>query len=424
MSYSTTTVRFGTKRILVTQPNQRQYGHLGLEVVMSLAQARRYGFDVCFVRSSMLGSGLFELESPEVRVLRPAPVLHGVLRGCLSWQKVRGRLVGWREKVEREFARETSRYVDDGGMPDEIREGLRGVRRRLRSSTERLERARRKDELYLERRLVREPVVVQLQATAHEEAAAQARAHGIEPDAPLVCIHAREEGYKRGQEIHDTKPQLHRDDTVRNVRIESYLPAVDELVRRGYTVVRLGDPTMMPVAHPGVIDLATSPRRTNLLEIYCLLRSRLLIASESGLVGVMYVTNTPSLLVNVTTPIASYPIRAPGLFLPKTVVDRRDGRRLIGADLLTLDYHANFRDSRRFEYVDNSPEHILDATRELLDWVTGTWTESPGQRRYHDAAVSAAEQLQKQSEHVRKWGLHEGFLGDGRIARAGLAQQR
>lgn len=146
MSYSTTTVRLGTKRILVTQPNQRQYGHLGLEMVMSLAHARRDGLDVCFVRSSRLGSSLFELESPKVRVLRPAPVIHGVLRGCLSWQKVRGRLVGWREKVEREFARETSRCVDDGGMPDEIREGMRDMRR-LRSSLERFDRDRRRGEL-------------------------------------------------------------------------------------------------------------------------------------------------------------------------------------------------------------------------------------------------------------------------------------
>lgn len=423
MSYSTTTVRFGTKRILVTHPNQHQYGHLGLEMAMSLAHARRDGLDVCFVRSSRLGSGLFELESPEVRVLRPAPVLHGVLRGCLSWRNVRHRLGVWREKVGREFARETSRYVDHGGIPDEIREGMRGVRRRLRSSLEELERERRGQELYLERRLVREPVVVRLQPAARDAAAAQASAHGIDPAAPLVCIHAREEGYKRGNEIHDTKPHLHRDDTVRNVRIESYMPAVDELVRRGYTVVRLGDATMMPVSHPGVVDLATSPSRTNLLEVYCLLRSRLLIASESGLVGVMYVTNTPSLLVNVTTPIASYPIRAPGLFLPKTVVDRRDGRRLTGHDLLTLDYHVNFRDSRRFEYVDNTPEQILNATGELLDWVGGRWSESPGQRHYHETAVAAAAQLRDRLEHIRKWGLHDGFLGDGRIARAGLAAQ-
>ena len=177
---------------------------------------------------------------------------------------------------------------------------------------------------------------------------------------------------------------------------------------------------MTPVTHPGVVDLATSPMRTNLLEIYCMLRSSLLIAGESGLAGITYVTNTPFLLVNATEPIAAYPIRAPGLFMPKTVLDKRDGRRLTSLELLGLDYHRQFRDMRRYEYVDNSPHEVREATREMLEWVRGHWSESPGQRSYHEAIMSAAQQLRRRSTYVRKWGLHEGFLGDGRIARIAL----
>ena len=53
--------------------------------------------------------------------------------------------------------------------------------------------------------------------------------------------------------------------------------AAKGLRARGYTVVRLGDPSMTPLSHPGVIDLATSPARTNLLEVYCLLRSAFIV---------------------------------------------------------------------------------------------------------------------------------------------------
>ena len=62
-------------------------------------------------------------------------------------------------------------------------------------------------------------------------------------------------------------------------RLASMTPteAVDDLVQRGYTVIRLGDPSMTPLRHPGVVDLATSPTRTNLLEVYCLLRSDFII---------------------------------------------------------------------------------------------------------------------------------------------------
>ena len=427
MSFATTTVRLGTKRVLVARPNGQQYGHLGLEIVMSLARARQADADVYLVPpSTMLGSGLFELESPQVRMLHPTAVVRELLRVCISWRELRERVDKWRDEVreqfEREFVHEVSRYVGDPGMPQRVREGLRGARRRLRAAIEQAVRDRLRRPAYYERRLLREPVPVRLNAAAAEEAAAQARAHGIAPDARLVCIHARESGYKQGHEIQDTKPQRGRDDHARNARIESYFEAVDCLVGRGYTVVRLGDPTMTPVCRAGVVDLATSPGRTNLLEIYCLLRSDLLIAGESGLLGITAVTNTPFLCVNVTEPISAYPVRAPGLFLPKAVVDKRDGRRLTQLDLLTADYQRYFRDHKRYLYIDNSPADIREATCEMLDWLGGTRTESPAQRRYHDAIVSAAARLRRRFTYARKWGLHRGFLGDGRIAQIAVEE--
>ena len=426
MSFTTTTVRFGGRRVLVARPNERQYGHLGLEMTMSLMGARETDSDVYFVRpSTPLGGGLFELESPDVRVLRPTPVVRELLRACISWRKLLDRVDGWRdgvrEQVEREFVREATRYVADPSMPQEVRQRLRGVRGRLRASLDQALRNKRRRPPYYKRRLLREPVPVRLHPAAREDAAAQARAHGIPPDAPLVCIHAREAGYKRGSEIQDTKPHDGRNDAARNALIESYFEAADYLVQCGYTVIRLGDPSMRPVHRPGVVDLATSPARTNLLEVYCLLRSDLIIAGESAYVNLVYLTNTPILVVNATEPISAYPIRAPGLFLPKTVVDKRDGRRLTTVDLLTPDYHRQLRDTRRYQYVDNSPEQIRKATEEMLEWIDGRWTESQAQRSYHEAIVSAAEKLWRRSQYVRKWGLHDGFLGDGRIARVALA---
>jgi putative glycosyltransferase (TIGR04372 family) len=313
-----------------------------------------------------------------------------------------------------------TRYVGDPGMPQPVREVLRGARRRLRASLEQAVRARARRPAYYERRLLREPVPVRLSPAAAGTAAAAAMAAGIPPGAPLVCIHAREAGYKRGRELHETKLQVHRDDRTRNARIESYLGAVDELVARGYTVVRLGDPTMTPVHHPGVVDLATSPMRTNLLEVYCLLRSAFIIAGESAYVNVICLTNTPILLVNATEPISAYPVRAPGLFLPKAVIDKRDGRRLTNVDLLTSDYQRYFRNNKRYLYLDNSAAEIREATCEMLAWIEGRWTESPEQRQYHQAIMAAAARLRRGFTYARKWGLHEGFLGDGRIARAAL----
>ena len=100
---------------------------------------------------------------------------------------------------------------------------------------------------YYRRRLLREPIPVRLSARAEEQAVREAAAIGLDERTRIVTVHAREAGYKFGREVQDAKPNSVRDDSTRNVRIESYFAAIDHLVERGYTVVRMGDPTMTPV---------------------------------------------------------------------------------------------------------------------------------------------------------------------------------
>jgi putative glycosyltransferase (TIGR04372 family) len=421
MGVTTATVTWRGSRVLVAMPNVRHYGHLGLEILMSLARARQLGASVYFVRpSTVAGEALFELESPDVPVLRPSRLGQAALRARIAAHETRARFDDWRDEFNEAWHQELtaglSTHIADGSLPPPVRDRLREARRRLRASADAIVRGRAGRPSYFQRRLLRPRLPVQLRADAEAEAAAAALAHGIDPRARLVCIHARESGYKRGHEIQDAKPHSGRDDRVRNARIASYLPACDHLIGLGYTVVRLGDPSMTPVSHPGVIDLATSPRRSHRLEIHCLLRSDLIVANESGLAGVSYLTNTPMLLVNVTEPIAAYPVRAPGLFVPKAVLDRRTGRRLANTELLTDDYQTHFRNPRRYAYVDNDPGEITAAVIEMLAYRDGTWRESAKQRDYHQAITGAAAALQH-NHYVRKWGLDGDFLGDGRIAK-------
>ena len=103
----------------------------------------------------------------------------------------------------------------------------------------------------------------------HERAVIEeAAALGISLTTPVVTVHVRESRYRSAAGLRQRSWNV-----LRNARVETYFEAFSALVERGYTVVRLGDPTMTPARRSGVIDLATSPARTEWLEIWCMLRS-------------------------------------------------------------------------------------------------------------------------------------------------------
>src|SRR6266542_1768557 len=123
---------------------------------------------------------------------------------------------------------------------------------------------------------------------------------------------------------------------------------------------------MLPVERSGLIDLATSSARDPYLEAYCIWKSHFLLCGESGPQGAAYLLNTPLLTVNGTDPISSFPVRADGIYLLKTVIERSTGRRLSLPEYLSEEHLSNLRNPEKFQYVENTPEQILHAVREML----------------------------------------------------------
>ena len=265
---------------------------------------------------------------------------------------------------------------------------------------------------YYRRLLVRKPIKVSLPPASEIEAVQQARQLGLSPDTKIVTFHVREPGwYNRARIAPDTW------DNPRNGRIASYYKALDYLVSQGYTVVRIGDPATKPIERDGVIDLATSPLRTDLLEIYCLLESQFFIASESGVILESELTDTPTLIVNVTDPIGSHPVRKGWLFLLKRVIDRKNGHPLSTQDMLAEEYQrTNLRDLERYYYIDNTLDEILDGVIEMIETLNGQRRESDYQRKHREMVTNASNYLWDRFYYTQKWGAEEGFIGDSCIA--------
>lgn len=409
-------------RWLLAAPDVVQYGHIGLELLFSLAKARDLGVPLYIVRpKQVVSEAFFDLIAPEVRMVRDTPLrrrLLGWYWNLASWLDA---FVDWRYAFRVEYGvqkrRAIAAFFGAWMLDRELRDRLKAVRAQVGDETDRLavETANKDVRPYYRRKEVIRPLKLTFREPALRQAQDAAARWGLTPDTPIVMLHVREAGWKLGREIQVLKPSAARDDSVRNAHVESHLPAVDYLVDRGFTVVRMGDPSMTPLRRRGVIDLATAQPREQLLELYCLLRCRFLLCSESGPLGVSYFTGTPSLAVNCTDPISAFPVRKDCLYLLKTVIDRRTGERLRLQDLLSERYVRHLRDTTRFQYVENTAEEILAAVREMLELLENAPAETAAQRAYRRLVTEVGEDLRYVSNYVLKWGADEGFMGDGRM---------
>jgi putative glycosyltransferase (TIGR04372 family) len=277
--------------------------------------------------------------------------LGGGLRGPLHRLMLAARRAGWREcdgaldRWEQACRRAAASY---GRQPEEAWRLLTAsARERERASGKPHRRAR-----------------IRLRARDLAEVERLAGQAGLDPAAPIVTLHVRESGYRR----RGADRQRHVDG-LRDASIETYRPALDWLLSQGYRVIRLGDRSMTPCAWPGVVDVATAPWRTDAFELWAMLRSRFFIASDSGPYFLSVLCDVPSVAVNVVQ-VGYYTVRPHDRYICKHARDRRTGAVMGLDEMLTPEFMGSGLDGERWDWLDNSPDELLEAVQDMHALVT------------------------------------------------------
>ena len=187
-------------------------------------------------------------------------------------------------------------------------------------------------------------------------------AAGVPQDAWFVALHVREAKWdERSTGAHG----------VLNANIETYMPAIAEITRRGGWVIRMGDPSMKPLlALPNVIDYCHSPLRADWMDIFLATQCRFMLGTSSGPAVIPGVYGVPMLLTNWWPP-AQRPWHASDIFIPKMMRRLTDGKYLTLNETLTEPF--SYGHSRRYlaeekkvVVEDNEPDVILAAVEEML----------------------------------------------------------
>lgn len=267
---------------------------------------------------------------------------------------------------------------------------------------------------YYKRTLIRKPLSIDFPDSEMDKIDFALGHLGITDTTKIVTLHIREEGWYSYIK-HSCAPWDTSDWPV-NADIRNYANAIEHLTSHGYTVIRIGKNPCTLIEGDGVIDLANSPYRTDMLELYLIKKSEFFIASESGVRQAAELLNVPFITVNATDPFACYPIHDKCLYILKKVIDRRNGYILNLRDMLSEYYHDYPRDIKVWKWMDNDGDEILEAIKEMITFVNGEYKVSDEQIRFKDEVLKASKRLSDGRLYVQKWGADGDFIGDGWIA--------
>lgn len=187
---------------------------------------------------------------------------------------------------------------------------------------------------------------------------------GLPKGAWFVTLHVRTSGYYR--------EGLGFIQDHRNSPTESYLPAIDLIVKNGGWVVRMGDSSMPKLPRTqNVIDVAHSALSSRRLDLYLWSKCRFFLGTTSGPTNVVISFNTPCLLVNCISNYAqSWNNRV--IFVLKPIWSRVLKRYLSYKEVFIPSYRATMFSTTAMSRVgiephSNSARDILDATTEMLN---------------------------------------------------------
>jgi putative glycosyltransferase (TIGR04372 family) len=229
---------------------------------------------------------------------------------------------------------------------------------------------------------------------------------GVPQGVWFVALHVREAKWdERSTGAHG----------VLNAEMETYMPAIAEITRRGGWVIRMGDPSMKPLpALPNVIDYCHSPLRADWMDIFIATQCRFMLGTSSGPAVIPGVYGVPMLLTNWWPP-AQRPWHASDIFIPKMLRRLTSGKCLTLSETLAEPF--SYCHSRRYlaeqEKViveDNEPEVILAAVEEILARLDGD-------------AIDNADVADLRERADRIYQLR-GSFGMGRLSRGFLQRYR
>ena len=204
------------------------------------------------------------------------------------------------------------------------------------------------------------------------------RSLGIPDGEPFVCLNVRDSSYLdktlpwREWGYHD----------IRDCNIQNYILAAEELVARGYYVVRMGAVVKeaMNVSHPMIIDYAANGMRSDFMDIYLCAKCVFFVSNSTGIDAVPWALRQPIVYVDIVPAGEMSTTSSKFIAITKKHWLQSEKRYMTFREIFDSGTgkkdKAKFYETNGIELMESSPEEIAAVVMEMEERLKGTWVET------------------------------------------------
>ncbi len=198
---------------------------------------------------------------------------------------------------------------------------------------------------------------------------------GLNHKRQHICIFGRDSKFLS---ITDPKNNDADMQEIRDMRIKTFKPSVEELLRMDYNVIRMGSAVKetLDINHPNFLDYATSGKRTDFMDVYLSAKCKFFVGAQSGLIHIPMIFRVPCLSINVVRLELIHFCSPEDLAIFKLLWSKTEKRILKVPEIIESGISRwrveKFANSD-IEVIDNTEDEILEAVKEMHERVNGTW---------------------------------------------------
>jgi putative glycosyltransferase (TIGR04372 family) len=197
---------------------------------------------------------------------------------------------------------------------------------------------------------------------------------GLKQDSKFICFHGRDSSYLNSVYPGDWSYHDYRDVDIRN-----YLPAVEELTKRGYFAIRMGSKVTdkFDSTNPMIIDYASGNYQSEFMDLFLSAKCEFFLSSGSGAFCPSLVFRRPQIIVNASPILTVLDYDSNLIFIPKKYWSFSKGREMTYREIYESNSHT-FHHTQQFigegiSLIENTPQEILDLVIEGEERYRGIW---------------------------------------------------